>query len=306
MGNDTRDDGSRPDPVLSPLTVAQAERLVRLAEAAAAERGHPMKYDGAGALVPVADDGALETGGVFAGLANLARAVAAVPRQRWRAAVATHFAQMTAGPPPDLPDDLDRELYLRLVCAATIQPRWRAQVPEFVPGVLTVPASYVERSVAMHFETGHLEQSRDELSRIGLANLRRLRDTVELVEYDGARVAVLGDSMFTASRALVLDTVLRESLKVENPSFGVLVAMPVRDMLLVHVLRDQTVVAALDLMVSVATHAFGSQPGPVSPHVYYVADDRWHQVTDHSSGEVRVQVDGALRDAVRRLGVLDA
>lgn len=306
MGNDTRGDGSRPDPVLSPLTVAQAERLVRLAEAAAAERGHPMKYDGAGALVPVADDGALVTGGMFAGLANLARSVAAVPRQRWRATVASHFAQMTAEAPPDLPADLENELYLRLVCAATIQPRLREQVPEFVPGVLTVPASYVERSVAMHFEASHPELGRDELTRIGLANLRRLRDTVELVEFDGAQVAVLGDSMFTASRALVLDTVLRESLKVENPSFGVLAAMPVRDMLLVHVLRDQTMVAALDLMVSAATHAFSSEPGPVSPHVYYVAGDRWHQVTDHSSGEVRVQVDGALRDVARRLGVLDS
>lgn len=306
MGNDTRDDGSRPDPVLSPLTVAQAARLVRLAEAAAAERGHPMKYDGAGALVPVADDGALETGGMFAGLANLARTVAAVPRQRWRAAVASHFAQMSVDPPPELPADLERELYLRLVCAATIQPHWRERVPEFMPGVLTVPASYIDRSVAMHFETGNLGLDPGELRRIGLANLRRLRDTVELVEYDGAQVAVLGDSMFTASRALVLDTVLRESLKVENPSFGVLVAMPVRDTLLIHVLRDDSVVAALDLMVSAATHAFHNRPGPVSPHVYYVSGDEWHQVTDHSSGEVRVLVDGPLRDVARRLGVLDS
>jgi hypothetical protein len=306
MGNDTRSDESRPDPVLSPLTVTQAQRLVRLAEAAAAERGHPMKYDGAGALVPVADDGALQTGGMFAGLANLARTVAGIPRQRWRAAVASHFAQMSAGPPPELPADIERELYLRLVCAATIKPQWRTMVPEFVPGVLTVPASYVDRSVAMHFDTGGLDAGPDELRRIGLANLRRLRDTVELVEYDGAQVAVLGDGMFTASRALVLDTVLRESLKVENPALGVLVAMPVRDTLLVHVLRDETVVAAIDLMVSAATHAFGSRPGPVSPHVYYVSGDEWHQVTDHTSGEVRVVVDGALRDVVRRLGVLDS
>ena len=55
---------------------------------------------------------------------------------------------------------------------------------------------------------------------------------------------MLTGGMFTASRALVLDTVLRESLRVENPPFGCLVAMPARDMLLIHVVRDQTVVSA--------------------------------------------------------------
>ena len=36
--------------------MTQADRLVRLAEAAVAERGLPMRYDGAAAMVAIGDD----------------------------------------------------------------------------------------------------------------------------------------------------------------------------------------------------------------------------------------------------------
>src|SRR5262249_49385472 len=102
--------------------------------------------------------------------------------------------------------------------------------------------------------------------------------------------------------ALVLDTVLRESLQVENPEFGCLVAMPTRDLLLVHVLRDETAITALDMLIRIATTTYGDQPGPVTPHVYHVADNSWQQVTDHSTGVVRIQTTGQLQEAMERLG----
>jgi hypothetical protein len=285
--------------------MTQANRLVRLAEDAVGQRGLPLRYDGAGALVPVGSDGLPVRDGMFAGLANLARTVAGLPRQQWRSAVAEHFDQMTAPEPPPIPDDLESHLYLRLVCASVINPEWAERVPEFVPGVLTAPATYAGRAVAMHFDLDSLGVPWEEASRMGLANLRRLRDKVELVRHNGAEVAALSGSMFTASRALVLDTVLRESLQVENPPFGCLVAMPARDMLLVHVLRDHTAVTALDMLVTLATTMFGSRPGPVSPHVYYVANQEWQQVTDHSTGEVRIEAAGAFSDAMRLLEVAE-
>jgi hypothetical protein len=297
-------DGDQPHPVLTALTMTQADRLVRLAEAAVAKRGLPMRYDGVSALVPVGSDGEPLDNGMVAGLENLARTVAALPRQQWRSAVAEHFDQLTspAGPPP-IPDDLENELYLRLVCASTIDPSWTERVPEFVPGVITVPATYVGRGVAMHFELDHLGLTPEDAHRMGLANLRRLRDDVEYVRHDGAEVAALGGSMFTASRALVLDTVLHESLQVENPPFGCLVAMPERRTLLVHVLRDQTVVTALDILITLATNLFSTRPGAVSPHVYYVTDHEWHQVTDFSSGQMQVRVAGPLADTLQQLDV---
>jgi hypothetical protein len=123
------------------------------------------------------------------------------------------------------------------------------------------------------------------------------------VYFDGAELTLLTGSMFTASRALVFDTVLRESLQVENPPFGGLVAMPTRDVLLVHVLRDQTMLKALQQLITIATTMFGTRPGPVSPHVYHVTDHEWHQVTDYSTGEFRFHAIGQLEDAAQRLGV---
>ena len=294
----------QPHPVLMPLTASQAERLVRLSEEAVAKRGYTMRYDGAGALVPVGDNGATVRDGASAGLMNLARTVADLPRQQWRSAVAAHFDQMTSpdGPPP-LPDDLENELYLRLVCAATIDPQMSKGVPEFAPGILTVPAAYVGRGVAMHFDIESLGVPREEATRMGLANLRSLRDEIDTVRFDGAEFTLLTGSMFTASRALVFDTVLRESLQVENPPFGCFVAMPARDVLFVHVLRDQTMLKALQLLITTAGSMFSTRPGPVSPHVYYVTDHDWHQVTDYSTGELRLRVIGQLEDAAQRLGV---
>ncbi|WP_157630643.1 hypothetical protein [Kribbella catacumbae] len=299
-------DGWQLHPVLSPLTTSQAERLVRLSEEAVAKRGLSMRYDGAGAFVPVGSNGVQVRDGASAGLINLARTVADLPRQQWRSAVAAHFDQMTSphGPPP-IPDDLENELYLRLVCAATIDPEMSRGVPEFAPGVLTVPATYVGRGVAMHFNIDSLGVPPEEATRIGLANLRSLRDDIETVRFDGAELTLLTGSMFTASRALVFDTVLRESLQVENPPFGCLVAMPARDMLFVHVLRDQTMLKALQVLITTASSMFSTRPGPVSPHVYYVTDHEWHQVTDYSTGELRLRAIGQLEDAAQRLGVSD-
>lgn len=300
-------DLSQPHPVLTPLTARQAERLVRLAEEAVAKRGFPMRYDGAGTLTSVDSDGTPVRDGMTAGLGNLALTVADLPRQRWRAAVTAHFDQITSPDwPPPIPDDLENELYLRLVCAATIDPEMSEGVPEFAPGVLTVPATYVGRAVAMHFNLESLGVQREEATRIGLANLRRLRDEIDTVRFEGAELTLLTGSMFTASRVLVFDTVLRESLQVENPPFGCLVAMPARDMLLVHVLRDQTMLKALQFLVTTAVNMFNTRPGAVSPHVYYVSDQEWHQVTDYSSGEFHLHPIEQLEDAARRLGVSEA
>ncbi|GAA1676317.1 hypothetical protein GCM10009745_19420 [Kribbella yunnanensis] len=289
-------------PVLVPLTMTQVDRLVRLAEDACSARGFPMRYDGSGALLSVGDDGLPADGGMSAGLMNLARTVSGLPRQQWRAAVAAHFDQMApGGAPPAVPEDLDNELYLRLVDASTINPEWAERVPEFVPGLRMAPATYAGRSVAMHFDVDSLGLPWQDINRIGLANLRRLKDTVEYVDCQGAQVAMLSGSMFTASRALVLDTVLRESLHVENPPFGCVVAMPARDLLLVHVMRDPAVVYAMLEMTKMATRGYSESPGAVSPHIYYVTDNEWYQLTDYSTGKADLKRVPRFSAAMRRL-----
>ncbi|HEY3560314.1 MAG TPA: hypothetical protein VGL05_22760 [Kribbella sp.] len=291
-------DDHQPHPVLTPLTVGQAARLVRLAETAAAKRGFTMQYDGAGTLIPVGKDQPV------AGLGNLALKVAGLPRQQWQAAVRDHFDQM---PLLDdlltVPPDLDNQLYLRLVCKAAHDPEMVRDAPEFLPGLITAPAVYAGRAVAMYFDVDRLGVTLEEATRIGLANLRRLQDEVEPLRLGGAELNVITGGMFTASRALVFDTVLRESLHVEDPAFGCLVAMPSRDKLIVHVLRDETALNALAMMASCAAELFNTSPGAVSPHVYYVTGNEWHQVTDYSTGSFKVHDVDPLLTALERLGV---
>jgi hypothetical protein len=248
--------------------------------------------------------------GLVAGLTNLARTVAGHRRRYWPEIVTAHFDQLTENlqHPADLPPDLERNLYLRLVAGDGIPDEWAKTATELVPGVLCVPSTYTDAfggsAVSMHFDVGRLGMSRDQATRTGLDNLRRLRDEMQYLHHDGAQVAAISGTLFTASRALVLDTVLRETLRVENPSYGVLVATPVRDLLLVHVLRDRTVVPAMDLMVTVTAQSYAEHPGPISPHVYYVADGRWQQVTQNVDGAIRIVVDGPMADAVHRLGLM--
>ncbi|GAA1594052.1 MULTISPECIES: hypothetical protein [Kribbella] len=295
-------DDQQPDAVLKPLTVAQAARLVRLAEAATAKRGFTMRYDGAGSLVPATGRTA---DSCTAGLGNLALKVAGLPRQQWHAEVSDHFDQM---PTPDRllppPDDLENQLYLRLVCAAVHDPDMVRDAPEFVPGLVTVPALYAGRAVAMYFDVDRLGVSLPEATRIGLANLRRLHDEVETLKLGGAEFSVLTGGMFTASRALVFDTVLRDSLHIDDPSSGCLVAVPSRDKMLVHVLQDATAVEALAMLAAYAAKLFNISPGAVSPHVYYVIGDSWYQVTDYSRGEFHLHDVAPLVDALDELGAV--
>lgn len=282
-GRHPAEQDGRLHPVLTPLTFGQAARLVRLAEAAATKRGFALRYDGAGALTPIDDQPDQPT----AGLGNLALKVAGLPRQQWRAAVNDHFDQM-----PMLselltpPEDLENKLYLRLVCAAAQDPATVRDAPEFLPGLVTAPALYAGRAVAMYFDVNHLGITLEEATRIGLANLRRLHDEVETMRLFGVDLSVLTGGMFTASRALVFDTVLRESLHVEDPTFGCLVALPSRDKLLIHVLQDETAPDALKLLATCAAELFNTSPGAVSPHVYHVLNNTWRQVTPQFPGYV--------------------
>jgi len=286
-----------PHRALSPLTNAEAAHLVRLSLDAAAERSLPATYDGAANLHlhpaavsspgggSIAADLGVRSGpdaaaSMVAGLSNLARIVAGERRDRWPQAVGEHFDQLAAtlrhGPPP-LPADPERELFQRLTPSNLVQPSWTGQAPEFVPGLLSVPSTYTDGTITMYFDPSDLGMTWTEAEQAGLRNLRGLTDTVEYAEHDGTIVAVLSGSVFTASRALVLDTVLRESLHVENPPYGVLAAMPVRGLLLVHVITSLRVIPALGMMLNLAGRAHATEPGPLSPGVFLVTGDgHWH------------------------------
>jgi hypothetical protein len=278
------------DPALIPLSRAEAAHLVRLSLEAAAERSLPATYDGVGGLIlHQVPSPAPETGGpgpfagsgMVAGLSNLARIVGQQRPDCWPQLVGEHFDHLVTtllhGPP--LTKDPEQELYQRLTPSSTLDPGWTSQAAEFVPGLLSVPATNTDGTITMYFDPSDLGMTWAAAEQAGLRNLQALTDTVRYAEHEGTRVALLSGTPFTASRALVLDTVLRESLHVENPRHGVLAAMPVRDLLLIHVITDLRVIPALGMMLNITARSHVTEPGPLSPSVYVVTSTGWHPAT---------------------------
>ncbi|WP_185442865.1 hypothetical protein [Kribbella qitaiheensis] len=278
----------REHPGLFPLTDAEADHLIHLARAALIGRGLSTSYDastGSLAVIPPPDPESSHPpdhlGGALFGLGNLARTVNGHPRQSWSRLVEEHFDSLMASilRPPAGPTDPERQLYLRLAATSSVPAKWTADLPEFLPGLVAVPASNDNGTFALHFDPSTFGLTWTEAHRIALANLNLLPDSVSYIDHDGVQLAVLSDTTWAASRALVLDTVLRESLQVENPPYGVLVALPTRHLLLIHVIRDLSILPAISAMLRLTHTAYETSPGPLTPTVYLVDPTGWHPAT---------------------------
>ncbi|MFG1814280.1 hypothetical protein ACGFIF_10985 [Kribbella sp. NPDC049174] len=272
----------RPHPVLIPLNRLQAARFVRLGLTAAARLGLHVTYTGGAALVP-ADPSA---DGPILGLSNLARAVSKYEEHRWPALIEEHFAELLhrlrKGPPLP-PTDPERELIQRLVPRDALPAEWTADRADFIPGLLSVPATAEDGVVTMFLDPSDFGVTWSDAERFGVTNLRRIPDHVEYIDRDDIRIALVTGTIFAASRALVLDTVLRESLHTELPPYGVLAAVPARDLLLIHVIRDLSVIPALGQMLNLASRSHTHDPGPLSPDVHLVTPTlEWHPATTPS------------------------
>ena len=307
------------DPVLTPLTRTQAARLVRIGLTVAARLGLDVAYDGGAALVPVESSAS----GPVLGLSNLARILSRYEEQHWPALVDEHFVQLVdclRHGPPAPPADPERELIQRLVPREALPADWAADRPEFVPGLLSVPSAVNDGVVTMYLDPPDLGLTWAEAERFGLTNLRRLTDHVEYVDHDDIRIALVTGTAFAASRALVLDTVVRESLHLDHPSHGLLVALPARDLLLVHVVHDLSVIPALGLLLNLAARSHTHDPGPLSPDVHLVTPTNttklspeavsgpdsshtwtWHPATTASPGHAPLRLSHPLESLTRRL-----
>lgn len=273
-------------PGLSPLTDPEADHLIHLTRAALTGLGLNTSYTaetGSLAIIPPAGTSRPpeHLDGAQFGLGNLARTVAAHPRHSWSRLVEEHFDGLLANisRPPAAPSDPERQLYLRLAATSSLPAKWTDHLPEFLPGLVAVPATNNNGTYSLHFDPSSFGMTWTEAHRVALANLNQLSDVVSYIDRDGVQLAVLSDTSWAASRALVLDTVLRESLQIENPPYGVLVGLPTRHLLLIHVIRDLSVLPALSAMLHLTNSAYEAAPGPLTPTVYLVDSSGWHPAT---------------------------
>lgn len=101
---------------------------------------------------------------------------------------------------------------------------------------------------------------------------------------------VLSESMFTATVVLAMPELMRR-LEIEEAPHGILVAMPYRFQVVLHVIRDATVVPSLNAMVGFAINGFVEGVGPLSPHVFWWHDGTFDRLTNaDDDGQVSVQV----------------
>jgi hypothetical protein len=297
---------SCPDLVLPPLSRRQADRLVHLALRTAADLGLAVCYQGGAALVPAdrsADNPVL-------GLCNLARILARFDEDRWPLLIEEHFRQLLEQlrqGPPKAPDDPERELIQRLVPRDALPSDWTEDRPDFIPGLISVPSAETDGIVTMYLEPADLGLTWSDAERFGLANLRRIEDKVEYVDHDDLRIAFVSGTAFAASRALVLDTVLRESLHIQHAPHGLLVAIPARDTLLLHVIDDLTVIPALGVLLNVAARCHARDPGPLSPDVYLVTPDfTWHPATTALPDHTPLRLSPELETLTKLLATREA
>jgi hypothetical protein len=302
-------EGSRPDPSLPMLTVDEAAWLAALVRTAFAEHGRETTPDGSGGL---------RGDGQTYGLHNLAAHVAAVPRRAWPDVARRHVHDMVAAdrtPHPTSLDEVRDQVLLKLRAVSELPPEPPLYAPEVLPGIVAVAAIDYPTHVSELLDVERLTPlgGWSAVRPVAMENLRRLElpHVEDIVAQAGDPTSVVhvmvADDFFGAARVCVLDQVLAASLGVERPRHGVLVAVPNRHVMAVHIPTGTGFLAALNTLAALAAGESVEAPGPISPYVFLITPDGVvEQVTTRGEdGELVVDATGALADVMEALGVLD-
>ena len=208
------------------------------------------------------------------GVVNLAQICNQAPRERWSSLVTEHFDRIERSrSEADGLDALGRDY-------ARAQPLLKVRL---YPSDFPVPAGSVRRELAPGLNAAlvydlptaialvppdHVQawgRSPDDLFGVGLDNVRAEgSSTPQATEVGGATVhALLGNSFFVASRALLLEGIVKPT------PFGAVVAIPHRHAVLFHAIEDRRAVAAIQAMLPAAFGMFQEGPGSVTSNIYW-------------------------------------
>lgn len=224
------------------------------------------------------------------GLWNLAAGCAGTDPQQWPSAIREHFTTiMAAGDDEPLTDEyLRAHVVTRLMEEDGLRqtPDWIDRGLEWAPGVRQVVVVDTPQTVqvvppAALEEFAPLGPWFDR----GLANLRAQLDTEqyeleEVTHEDASFSCLLGDSVYTASLALLLPDVVRRYAARPATEKGVLFAVPYRHQLAFHVIEEpQAALNALLVLPQFAAAGFLEGSGPVSPSVFWWREGEIRQIS---------------------------
>jgi len=277
--------GDGEDTYLTFLTEAQANRVRMLTRQAFAERGREVLVFG---------DHVRDDQGTQFGLWNVAVACKNEPRGEpaWPGVIAQHVQTITATSDSNpflgvSPDDIRSRTYVRLVPADQLPPERRknySYMRELAPGLLEALALDLPDAVVT-FGDQQVEQfgGLAALREAGLANLRALPvEQHERLDAPGGGhfELLLGESVYTASRVLVMPELVRQLFGPVDTRYGVLAAVAHRHQAALHVIRDQSVIPSINDMATFALVGYSDSAGSLSPNVYWWRDGTWRRISE--------------------------
>jgi hypothetical protein len=298
-----------PDPHLPVLDRYHADVLRRLVETVIEERGEGGIHGGTGM---VGQDSYVDGAGRRHDLHDLAADLAPLELAAWKGIIADHLAR--TGPAVTAESLTDEEfrsrLRVRLTARENLAPSVADLAPDWLPGiaqelVLHAPGllhTVTEAELAPHGAYADLVAE-------ALVRTHEMVEHVQgvtLPEQGPDRVTVVvGPEHFTATLATELPQLLHHATGEADWGFGVLVALPTRAKVPYRVVDAPDAIGSLVRMFHQAQQAFADEPGPVSPHVYWVHRDSWQQATGpDASGAPSILVREELEAEFARAGWL--
>lgn len=252
--------------------------------------------------VDVYPDHAVDRAGRKFGFWNIAAVCQSEPHQVWPGLIRGHLQRLlTSFDTPDpfqglSPADIPGRTFARLYEESVVPELDGHPHREFAPGVIEMLALDLPDTVAVfRHENARTYGGYAALREQGLANLHGL--DVERLEHmtppeGGTVTALIGESFYTASRALLLPGLATELTgKQIREDYGWLMCIPNRHQVAWHVIEDTSVIGAVSGMARFAAAGYTNSPGPLSPHVYWWNGTGYEQLTEVSDdGGLTVRV----------------
>lgn len=287
-----------PDPHLTFFSISAANEFRALTRQVFAELGYE---------VDVHPDHAVDGAGRKFGFWNIAAVCQSEPQPVWPELIRAHLQRLlTSFDAPDpfqdlSPADIPGRTFARLYEESVVPELGGHPHREFAPGVIEMLALDLPDTVAVfRHENARAYGGYEALRKQGMANLHALE--VERLEHltppeGGTVTALIGESFYTASRALLLPGLATELTgRRIREDYGWLMCIPNRHQVAWHVIEDSSVIGAVSGMARFAAAGYTNSPGPLSPHVFWWNGTGYEQLTHVSDGgALQVRVDPAFQ-----------